>query len=345
MYPSAKDPYYGTFVKNFYESLKAYNQDSNEKVVIEGRTKSKLKKIINYTVFYSTCFYKLLFKKYDIIYVHTITFPILPIRLVSSVKKLPLIFNVHGGDVIVHSKLSRFLKNLSRKLLPEAKLIVCPSEYFKEICLSEFKNVESENIYISPSGGVAPSFFIEHSSFSKGTIKLGYVSRIDPDKGWNIFVEAIRILRNRGYDIRGIIIGRGREEKALRNLINQNEDIEYLGPKSHSELPSYYSSFDCFIFPTMAFESLGLVGIEAMAAGTPVIASNIGEPSNYVKNGFNGYKFDVGDPYSLANSIEKYVSLTEDKKNTMSKNCVIYAEKYRSTEVAKELYKKILSVC
>lgn len=345
MYPSEKDPYYGTFVKSFYESLKFYEPDYSEKIVIKGRTKSKIKKIFRYLKFYTICLYKLLFCDYDIIYVHTITFPIPPIRIISRIKKLPLVFNVHGGDVLVHSKLSQKLKNIAANILPEAKLIVCPSEYFKHICLSEFNNIDPKKIFISPSGGVASIFFIEDSRPTNQILKIGYVSRIDPDKGWKVFVDAINILVKKNYDIEGILIGRGSDENKLRREIQNTVNIKYLGPKTHSELPFYYSSFDCFVFPSLAFESLGLVGIESMAAGTPVIASNIGGPSYYVIDNFNGFKFIPGNAKDLARAIEKFISLSEDDKIKLRENCRVTAAEYNSSKVSQELYEKIKSLC
>src|SRR5690606_41173522 len=61
-------------------------------------------------------------------------------------------------------------------------------------------------------------------------------------------------------------------------------------------------------------ESLGLVGLEAMSCGTPVIASNMAGPQTYIVNGMNGFLFSPGNSKELAQYIKKYFAMTADQK-------------------------------
>ena len=101
MYPSANDPVYGTFVKVFADSMKAYNSEGvTQLIVIRGRDGGRWKRLLKYVSFYVGVLYNLLFHTYDLVYVHTIAYPVVPIRLAALFRHhLPLVFNVHGGDV------------------------------------------------------------------------------------------------------------------------------------------------------------------------------------------------------------------------------------------------------
>ena len=107
MYPSVKDPVYGTFVQTFVEQMKVLNTEGKTNIiVIKGRDGEYGRKLFKYVKFYISILFSLLFRKHDIVYVHTITYPIIPIRLALLFRKLPLVFNVHGGDVLTHGKIA-----------------------------------------------------------------------------------------------------------------------------------------------------------------------------------------------------------------------------------------------
>ena len=77
MYPSKKDPVYGTFVQSFVESVQSLNIDGQTKtVLIKGRNGNSFQRISRYVGFYLCVLFRLLFYRYDIIYVHTISHPI-----------------------------------------------------------------------------------------------------------------------------------------------------------------------------------------------------------------------------------------------------------------------------
>lgn len=92
--------------------------------------------------------------------------------------------------------------------------------------------------------------------------------------------------------------------------LNLLEYCSYLGPKTHQELNELYHQADVMIFPTMLYESLGLVGLEAMACGCPVIGSNIGCLPEYVKDGVTGFLFESGNSHELADKIINFYELS-----------------------------------
>lgn len=343
MYPSVKDPVYGTFVYNFVQRLQSLNPGAKIDVVtIYGRRNGYIAKAVTYCKYYFELLNTLLRSDHDLVYVHTVTFPILPIRLALLFRRLPLVFNVHGDDVLPSNALKRALKRIARPVVSKSRMIVCPSSYFAEVVKREFPGVTDSQLFVSPSGGIDPMFFVKHKTRNPGQpLTLGFVSRIDQGKNWEIFIEAISMIRRQGIDCRGIIAGRGAQVNMMKQMIAAKglEDfIDYRGPVPQTELPSLYSSLDLFVFPTTReAESLGLVGLEAMAAGTPVIASNMAGPKTYITDGVDGYLFHPGDTNSLVSKILEYANLSVEKHATMQKEAFNTASRFEASIVADKL--------
>lgn len=348
MYPSVKDPVYGTFVQLFAKQMINYNGDINTSlIVIKGRDGNIFNKMWKYFSFYLKITLSLILYKYDLVYIHTITYPVPPIRIASFFRKLPLVFNVHGGDVLTRSKFAEKLKKKSIPLLKMAKLIVSPSNYFKTIILKEFPFLDEKKIYVSPSGGIKSSFFTTQQEINNDIFTLGYVSRIDEAKGWDTFINAIAILKAKKHRIKAIMVGRGSKTNEMNNLIHSlslNNEINYIGPIPHNQLPEIYANLDLFIFPTELEESLGLVGLEAMACKVPVIGSNIGGLKDYIKPHNNGLFFEAGNSAELAEKIIFYMSLSEIEKNIYKENAYKTAKSFSSDTVNIELYYKLKSI-
>ena len=343
LYPSKSAPFHGSFVKNFVDDLNDYNQRPFTICVLKGRIDGYgVVKILTYLLFYGKIFYRLLFFKYDLIYVHLITHASIPIRIVSYIKKLNIVFNIHGEDLLVTTSLAKKLLNFVIPLLKKAKFIVVPSNYFKEVTLMQLPFLNAEKILVSASGGVKEQFYVERKRtyHPNQILTIGYVSRIDRGKGWNVFVDAIKIINNRGYKVNACMIGGGLEVEKMKILIDGEDikNITYIGPVAYQDLPKYYSKMDLFVFPTLLRESLGLVGLEAMAASVPVIASKIGGIADYLIDGGNGFYFTPGDSEDLADKIQQFIELEDTKKVAMAANARRTADKYKSDIVSTSLF-------
>ena len=111
-------------------------------------------------------------------------------------------------------------------------------------------------------------------------------------------------------DIRLIIVGGKTENnqeldrlKSLANNLEISERTTFTGAVEQSDLPEYYSAADVFILPSY-YESFGLVALEAMACGTPVIASRVGGPKSFISSGLNGYLIPWRCPEPYAQRLE-----------------------------------------
>jgi glycosyltransferase involved in cell wall biosynthesis len=343
MYPSHTFPMYGVFVKNFEEQSSTQGIKFAHKVIMQKNTRSALFKILAYLKFYLKIFYVLTKNDYDIVYVHYISH-VAPILLASRLfnrKKLAL--NVHGSDIIPVSFTEKLFVPYSKYLLLKASLVITPSAFLKNHISITYK-INSDKIFVSPSGGIDTTLFTPLVPFEKKSKQLtsskiltvGYVSLIDNQKGIDVFFDAINFLKINDYSIKIIIAGRDHKNILSEEFIKE-KNITYHGEVYQKELPKLLSALDIFIFPTKRQESLGLIGLEAMACGTPVIGSNIGGLPDYIQHGFNGFLFQPGDYKELAMQIKNYLNLSIEERLQLSKNARETSLKFSSGKVANDL--------
>ncbi|WP_165037820.1 glycosyltransferase [Enterococcus sp. ZJ1622] len=345
MYPSKKYPNYGVFVKNFYEQLSLSEKTD---IIYLHKTTSKVQKLIKYLEFYGKTFRQYAFGKYEVVYVHYAGYNAPPILLAKMFNKsTKLIVNVHGSDVTPEKKLEEKTNFLTKYLVRKADLTVVPSSYFEEVVIEKYG--ENSPIWISPSAGIDFSLFNhQNKKVENEVFTIGYVSRIDKEKGWDTLLYAFKNLTQHNKNIRLIMVGDGAQNDEALALIKElglETYVEKHNCLTQKELVGIYSSLDVFIFPsTRAGESLGLVGLEAMACGTPVIGSNLGGIKTYVKDGKNGFLIAPGNQKELETAIENYRNLTVEEKKEFSQYAVETAKKYDSTKVSQQLIEKIREV-
>ncbi len=345
MYPSEKHSNYGVFVKNSETALKKNTDIIIRKVVIKGRTKSKAIKLLSYLRFYLASIFEITFSKYDIVYFHYISHN-LPLVLWAKFLKRKIVINVHGTDVL--AKRNNKIESLILKSAKETNLIVTPSRYYLDVVKKKY-GVRKEKIFVSPSGGINTKvFLVINTALNINSVtEIGFVSRIDKDKGWDDFVKALEaiIYENPHIKIKAHIIGDGAETNQLNQLIISKGFFKLYGNLGQVELVRILNQCNVFVFPTKRkTESLGLVGVEAMACGLPVIGSKIGGLETYIKDGFNGYFFEPGNIHELKKKILKYIDLDIKEKEIMRENALNTAHNYDSSVVSKNLYKRLLEL-
>ena len=336
MYPSKEFMRYGIFVKKFEEAV--IGNYAIKKIVMQ-RCTNKILRILSYMKLYFHIL-TLLFvaKKRDLIYVH---FPlhIAPVLWIVFLFKKNIVLNFHGSDLIFDSLYKRLLESFLRIIVKKTEIVV-PSNYYKDKIIRLY-DLESNKVFVYPSGGINTKLFCPKRESTGNTFVLGYVSYFVESKGWRIFLDTIYniLSKNSIYNIEVIMIGDGADK---------NKIIDYLGSLklksqiysniNQNELAVKYNEFDLFVFPTYReAESLGLVGLEAMACGIPIVAGEVGGPIGYVKEGVNGYLFKKKDIQDLENKIMLYYTLSLEEKEKMKINAVKTSKLFDSEVVNKEL--------
>ncbi len=354
LYPSKVNPTYGIFVKNVESQLVKQGFVISGKVVIDFPNGTLIQKVIKYLKFYFKVIVTVAFKRFDYIYVHHISFCSIPLLLSIWFSSAKLILNAHGNDVIATSLVKKLLILPASILAKCADLIVVPSNYFKTETIKTY-SVQKRKIFVYPSGGIDGKIFYPIDrvsakikySFESDSFVMGYVSRIDKGKGWDVFLEAVNILVKKNPIIKAIVVGWGEEikqfEEKIKELKLQNT-ITYIRSIQHTDLNYVYNTMDLFVFPTLLKESLGLVGLEAMAAGIPVIATQIGGITDYLTSGKNGFFFQKGDFAQIASIVEEYMGYSEFQKDELAKNSIFTAQNYDTVLTNKALADKFLQL-
>ena len=330
MYPSKKDKTYGIFVKNVKDTLdKDYTVD---KVVI-GKHYNVVMKALAYLYLHTNAFLKVVFGDYEYIYIHFVSHSSAGAILGSYfTKDEKIIFNVHGNDIVADREIDEKNVIRSKKYLKHAYKVVVPSEYFKEVVRDEYK-INEKKIVVYPSGGVDIDLFKkidkkeakEYLKLDTKTKYIGYVSRIEKDKGYDTFIEAVNVIsKDKKYkNYKYIILGSGSENYILEELIKKyklQDKVIRLGKLTREELPYVYNALDVFVYPTRRkSESLGLVGLEAMSCETLVVSSDARGPLSYVKNKKNAYVFNKDDYNDLINVLDNVIELNDKDIDKITK--------------------------
>jgi phosphatidyl-myo-inositol alpha-mannosyltransferase len=136
--------------------------------------------------------------------------------------------------------------------------------------------------------------------------KMLFVGRLDARKGFPVAVDAFAALAPAYADLRLIVVGAGAQASALDRLsADLRERVTMLGAVANRELPPIERACDVFVGPSLGGESFGVVLLEPMAAGLPVIASRIPGYDEVVEDGSTGLLVPPGDGRALAAGVAR----------------------------------------
>ncbi len=134
--------------------------------------------------------------------------------------------------------------------------------------------------------------------------KLLWVNRLDPQKGFPVAVRAFERLAREFEDLRFVVAGGGEDRTAADVLApDVRERVFLLGAVEHQRLPAIFAACDVLISPAVGQESFGIVLVEGMAAGLPVVATDIPGYREVVRDGVEGLLVPPGDPTGLAEAV------------------------------------------
>jgi phosphatidyl-myo-inositol alpha-mannosyltransferase len=135
-----------------------------------------------------------------------------------------------------------------------------------------------------------------------GTLNVLFVGRLEERKGLIHLLKAYNRLRKRHVDARLLVIGAGPKLREYKRFVGLRgiRDVEFLGRVSDEEKVRYFASTDIFCAPNTGQESFGIVLLEAMAAGVPIVASDIHGFKNVVQRGVQGLLVEPKNHRALA---------------------------------------------
>lgn len=170
--------------------------------------------------------------------------------------------------------------------------------------------VPKENVYICPNG--IPEVKYDYVERNNAVPHLLFLSNLIESKGVIVLLDALMILKNKGYSLVCFFVGSETKEidyVRFEKEVNErglNNMAFYRGKKLGKDKGKYFSEADIFVFPTFyQNETFGLVNLEAMAHCLPIVTTDEGGIPDIVKDGENGLICEKNNPESLANCIKR----------------------------------------
>lgn len=175
-----------------------------------------------------------------------------------------------------------------------------------------------------------------------------FVGRIEPLKGVDVLLRALAVMRDDchmqrcafhlaiiGGDPSGSAENTNSEIFRLKNLCHEldlDDTVVFLGKRDQTTLPYYYSAAEILVMPSY-YESFGMVALESMACGTPVVASHTGGLAYLVQNGVNGFTVSGGDARGLARRLSQLLA-DPGLREKIGKQAAEYALAYAWENIA-----------
>ncbi len=252
----------------------------------------------------------------------------------------PAVITVHGHDIRDLGGSTSPWRKLVVEALDRAALVIANGpdlyERMRELGISTHK------MEIIPNGVDCEVF---DSDFRRRPGERGwhllYVGRFTEQKGVGVLLQAMAILRQKRDDVRLTLIGGGEKTGRAAVFYRQTEAlglrdcVEFFDELPWSQIPRYMNAADVFVLPSF-YESFGLVLVEAMACGLPLVATRCGGPNNLVEQG-TGLLVGVDDAEDLARGVEEVLKTYSHYDRRAIRRRA--REKYDYRQVAARIYR------
>lgn len=162
-------------------------------------------------------------------------------------------------------------------------------------------------------------------------------------KGVQYFIEALGLLKERGWPVKAILAGDGPYRKTLEKLAARRgvaDRIHFLGNVANRELPEYYACVDAVVGTSFANETFGISLCEAAACERPLVASDFGGFREVIKNGETGYLYPPQDAGELADRLELLLQDPQRRQNFGQAGRAYVVANFTWQQVAERVYRQ-----
>jgi len=279
-----------------------------------------------------------LLKEYDVVHLHFPFFggaePVFFAKLFYR-KRFKLIIHYHMDTPSLSGPaawLSVFSKVLAGKLFAMAdKIIYASDDYLKQSSISDYFQKNPDKFFLMPYSVDSDKFFpLAEKNREKSILFVGGLDKAHYFKGIDILLPALKGVLHDSLKL--VIVGQGdlrsEYEKKVQDL-GMGAYVRFAGGVSDEDLAGYYQNASLFVLPSInSHEAFGIVLLEAMSAGVPVVASNLPGVRQVFTDGREGFLAEPGDGADLRSKILRIIN-DDDLHRQMSERArQLVLEKY-----------------
>jgi glycosyltransferase involved in cell wall biosynthesis len=354
MYPNRDNPRFGAFME---PHVRALQRAGAEVVVVAPKSGQARRQLLAryFGLVLRTAFAAV--RRFDVVHVH---YPVITGWLgsvVAAAHRAPLVATVHGGELddvqlgelsVVRRRLTRWLAGWT---LRRADAVVAVSQRLAELARALVGS--SARVVVADMGVDCSVFRPRPKSEARKALGVGsnagivlFVGWLIPLKAPDLFISAAALLQGNLPDVQWVLVGSGPMERALRDQaagLGLHSCVHLVGRCGEEEVALWDAAADVLVMPSLA-EQFGLVGLEACACGTPVVASDVGGVRSYLENEANGVLVPAGDAHALASAVDRLMKDPELRRS-MGEKGVEVAKAHdvgRQAERVMEVYRGLV---
>ena len=269
-------------------------------------------------------------ERFDLLHFHEPFVPFLSLFLLRESRSVNVAtFHAYAGFSPSYELGSRMMGGYAARLHGRIAVSAAARHFIDRFFPGDYK--------VIPNGVDVPRFAgaVPISRWQDGVPNVLFVGRLEPRKGLLDLLKAHRILRKTGSGNRLLIVGSGPQEREARRYVATRglQAVEFLGRVSDREKAQLFRTVDVFASPATGGESFGIVLLEAMAAGAPIVASDIHGYKGVVRRGREGLLVPPHEPKELATAISRLLG-DPDLRAEMSAAGRVRAEAFSWPRVA-----------
>jgi len=239
-------------------------------------------------------------ERFDLLHFHEPFVPFLSLVVLRQSTSVNIAtFHAFGGFSPAYELGSRMVRPYARRLHGRIAVSAAARHFIDRYFPGDYKVIPN-GVDVDRYGRAVPI-----ARWQDGTQNILFVGRHEPRKGLVELLKAFRILRKTGCECRLLIVGSGPQEREARRYVatRRLQGVEFLGRVSDDEKAQLFKTADVYASPATGRESFGIVLLEAMAAGTPIVCSDIHGYKGVVRRGREGLLVPPRKPKALASAI------------------------------------------